>query len=157
MTDYSAGGGLTEAVTACQTALAILQRLGQSDQADGPLADAESSANYSGLDSDRDHSDAWKLQRYAQTYSTVVSTLARRLTSVANAAGTQDSEPPRHVRRLHFLGTAQDASRPPWSGKSCADVAFERCPGEHDWWVRVAVDPDFPLVLRACLGTWWWR
>ena len=67
------------------------------------------------------------------------------------------SEPPRHVRRLHLLGTAQDASPPPWSGKSCADVAFEQCPGEHDWWVRVAVDPDFPLVLRACLGTWWWR
>jgi serine/threonine protein kinase len=58
---------------------------------------------------------------------------------------------------LSLLGTAQGASRPPWSGKSCADVAFERCPGEHDWWVRVAVDPDFPLVPRACLGTWWWR
>ena len=39
------------------------------------------------------------------------------------------SEPPRDVRRLHFLGTAQGASRPPWSGKSCADLAFERCPG----------------------------
>ena len=65
--------------------------------------------------------------------------------------------PPRHVRRLHLLGTAQDASPPPWSGKSCADVAVERCPGEHDWWVRVAVDPDFLLVPRACLGTWWWR
>jgi Domain of unknown function (DUF5078) len=32
-----------------------------------------------------------------------------------------------------------------------------RCPGAHDWWVRVAVDPDFPLVLRVRLGTWWWR
>jgi hypothetical protein len=55
-------------------------------------------------------------------------------------------EPPRDVRRLHFLGTAQDASRPPWNGKSCADLTFERGLGEHDWRVRVAVDPDFPLV-----------
>jgi hypothetical protein len=66
-------------------------------------------------------------------------------------------EPPRDIRRLHFLGTAQDASRPPWSGKSCADLAFEQCPGEQDRWVRIAVDPDIPLVLRVRLGTWWWR
>jgi len=45
-----------------------------------------------------------------------------------------------------LLGTAQDASRPPWNGKSCADLTFERGLGEHDWRVRVAVDPDFPLV-----------
>jgi Transposase IS116/IS110/IS902 family len=67
------------------------------------------------------------------------------------------NEPSRDVRRLHFLGTVQGASRSPWIGKSGADLAFERCRGEHDWWVRVAVDPDFPLVLRARLGTWWWR
>jgi len=89
--DYNTGDSLTKAVTACQTALATLQRLGQSDQADGPLTDAESSTNYAALDSDVDHSDAWKLQRYAQTYSNVVSTLARRLTSVANTAGKQDA------------------------------------------------------------------
>ena len=69
----------------------------------------------------------------------------------------RNTEPSRDVRRLHFLGTVQGASRSPWIGKSGADLAFERCRGEHDWWVRVAVDPDFPLVLRACLGTWWWR
>ena len=75
--DYNAGDGLTEAVTACQTALATLQRLGQSDQADGPLTDAESSTHYAALDADRDHNDRWKMQRYAQTYTNVVSTLAR--------------------------------------------------------------------------------
>ena len=89
--DYNAGDGLTEAVTACQTALATLQRLGQSDQADGPLTDAESSTNYAALDADRDHNDRWKMQRYAQTYTNVVSTLARRLTAAANAADKQDA------------------------------------------------------------------
>ena len=43
--------------------------------------------------------------------------------------------------RVHFLETAQDASRPPSSGKSCADRAFELCPRERDRWVRIAVDP----------------
>jgi hypothetical protein len=89
--DYNAGDGLTEAVTACQTALATLQRLGQSDQADGPLTDAESSTNYAALDADRDHNDRWKMQRYAQTYTNVLSTLARRLTAAANAADKQDA------------------------------------------------------------------
>ena len=90
--DYNAGLDLTAAVNDCKTALATLQRLGCSDKADGPLTDAESSSNYATLDADRDHSDAWKLQRYAQTYSNVITTLARRLTSVANAAGKQDAD-----------------------------------------------------------------
>ena len=90
--DYNAGLDLTAAVNDCRTALATLQRLGRSDQADGPLTDAESSSNYAALDADRDHSDAWKLQRYAQTYFNVITTLARRLTSVANAAGKQDAD-----------------------------------------------------------------
>ena len=46
---------------------------------------------------------------------------------------TPTSEPSPVSCALPLLGTAQDASRPEWSGKSCADVAFERCPGEHDW------------------------
>jgi hypothetical protein len=90
MTDYNAGDSLTESVTACQTALATLQRLGQSDLADGPLTDAESSSLGSSLDLDRDHSDEWKLQRYAQTYTNLMATLARRLTAAANTAGKQD-------------------------------------------------------------------
>ena len=81
----------------------------------------------------------------------------RATTASVTTWGAMSNEPSPVSCALPLLGTAQDASRPQWSGKSCADVAFERCPGEHDWWVRVAVDPDFPLVLRACLGTWWWR
>jgi hypothetical protein len=92
MTDYNAGDSLTEAVTACQTALATLQRLGRSDLADGPLTDAESANNYGTLDNDTEHNDAWKLQRYAQTYTNVVTSLARKLTSAANSAGKQDTD-----------------------------------------------------------------
>jgi hypothetical protein len=62
------------------------------------------------------------------------------------------TERPRDVWRLHFLGTAQDASRPPWSGKSCADLAYDLWPGEHDWWVRVAADPGFTFGALSSFG-----
>jgi hypothetical protein len=91
MTDYNAGDSLTEAVTACSSALATLQRLGCSDQADGPLTDAEATS-YDAIAADTTRSDAWKLQQYAKTYVGVMSTLARRLTSAANAAGKQDAD-----------------------------------------------------------------
>jgi hypothetical protein len=87
--DYNAGASLTESVAACQTALTSLQRLGRSADADELLTEAESSAPYSTLDADRDHTDAWKLQRYAQTYTNVMSTLARRLTAAATVASTK--------------------------------------------------------------------
>ena len=50
------------------------------------------------------------------------------------------------------LGTAQDASRPPWSGKSCVDLAYDLWPGEHDWWVRVAADPGFTFGALSSFG-----
>lgn len=108
MTDYNAGDDLTAAVTACKTALTTLQRLGCSDQADGPLTDAESSSNYSTLDADRDHSDQWKMQRYAQTYSNVVATLARKLTAAATTAGKQDADDASNV--FGIAGLAGDVA-----------------------------------------------
>ena len=89
MLDYNTGASLTQSVTACQTALATLQRLGRSADADELLAEAESSATYSALAADRDHTDQWKLQQYALAYTTVMSTLARRLTATADLASTK--------------------------------------------------------------------
>jgi hypothetical protein len=108
MTDYNAGDNLTAAVTACRTALATLQRLGFSDQADGPLTAAEGSSDYSALVADRDHSDSWKLQRYAQTYTNVISTLARKLTAAASTAGRQDADDAAHV--FGIAGLAGDVA-----------------------------------------------
>ncbi len=62
--DYTAGA-LTESVTACQTALATLARLGRSADADELLTEAESSATYSVIDADTTRNDQWKLQQYA--------------------------------------------------------------------------------------------
>ena len=42
--DYNAGASLTESVTACQTALATLQRLGRSADADELLTEAASTS-----------------------------------------------------------------------------------------------------------------
>lgn len=86
--DYNAGLSLTESVTACKTALATLKRLGQSDQADGPLTQAASSTSYSAIDADTTHNDQWKLQKYAGAYINVMSTLAGQLTTTANTAST---------------------------------------------------------------------
>ena len=87
--DYNAGASLTESVTACQTALATLARLGRSADADELLTEAESSAAYAAIDADTTHNDQWKLQRYAQAYSSTMSTLARQLTATADVASTK--------------------------------------------------------------------
>ena len=90
-TDPNDGTPLTQAAADIQAALTTLQRLGRSDQADTLLTDAEQSNSYDYLDNDTEHNDAWKLQRYAATYTGVMSTLARKLTAAANLAGTQDA------------------------------------------------------------------
>lgn len=87
--DYNAGDSLTQSVAACQAALNTLARLGRSADADDLLTEAESSAPYSTLDADRDHTDQWKLQKYATAYTNVMSTLARRLTAAADLASTK--------------------------------------------------------------------
>jgi hypothetical protein len=92
MTDYNAGAGLTEATLACQQALARLQRLGATDQADGPLTDAENAAGaYTNIDGDTSRSDQWKLSAYARRYTDTMTTLARKLTAAATTAGRQDT------------------------------------------------------------------
>ena len=50
--DYNAGASLTESVTVCQTALATLQRLGRSADADELLTEAESSTPYAAIAAD---------------------------------------------------------------------------------------------------------
>ena len=87
--DYNAGASLTESVTACQTALATLQRLGRSADADELLTEAETSAAYTAIDADTTRTHEWKLQKYALAYTNVMSTLARRLTAAADGASTK--------------------------------------------------------------------
>jgi hypothetical protein len=89
--DYSAGASLAEAITTCQTALASLQRLGRSADADTLLTDAEATS-YDAILNDGTRSDAWKLQTCAQRYTSVMATLARQLTAAATTAGNQDAD-----------------------------------------------------------------
>ena len=125
MLDYNAGASLTESVTACQTALATLQRLGRSADADDLLSQAESTS-YSALDADRDHSDQWKLQRYALAYTNVMSTLARRLTATADVASTKYKDDAERV-----FGTKGLSGDPGFLIVSLRD-AQDRIEGEHD-------------------------
>ena len=89
--DYSAGASLAEAITTCQTALASLQRLGRSADADTLLTDAEATS-YDAILNDGTRSDAWKLQTCAQRYTSVMATSARQLTAAATTAGNQDAD-----------------------------------------------------------------
>jgi hypothetical protein len=89
--DYGAGTTLTESLQACQTALAALQRLGCSDQAETALTEAESTS-YDAIIGDGSRSDAWKLQTCAQKYTAVMATLATKLTATANTAGREDTD-----------------------------------------------------------------
>jgi hypothetical protein len=126
MVDYNAGLSLTESVTACQAALATLQRLGRTADADGLLTQAETSTSYTTLDADRDHTDAWKLQRYAVAYSNVMSTLARQLTAAADAASTKYKDDAERV-----FGTKGLAGDPGFLIVSLRD-AQDRVEGEYD-------------------------
>jgi hypothetical protein len=86
--DYNAGQGLTDATTACVSALRTLQQLGRSDDANPALTIAEA-VSYDSILSDGSRSDAWKLQASARQYIRVVTTLADDLTGVAGAASNQ--------------------------------------------------------------------
>jgi hypothetical protein len=92
MTDPNDGSTLTEASAAVQSALATLQRLGQSDKVEAIVNDVAAQASYADLDADTDHNDDWRRRAYAQRYTSVLSTLARKLTAAAGAAGTQDQD-----------------------------------------------------------------
>jgi hypothetical protein len=87
--DYNAGAGLTESVTACQTALATLKQLGRSADADELLTEAASSSSYDAIAADTTRNDEWKLQKCALAYTNVMSTLARQLTAAAELASTK--------------------------------------------------------------------
>jgi hypothetical protein len=124
--DYNTGLSLTESVTACQTALATLQRLGRSADADEVITRAESSTPYSAIDADRDHTDAWKLQRNASAYTNVMSTLARKLTATANIANTKYKDDAERV-----FGTKGLPGDPGFLIVSLRD-AQDRIEGEYD-------------------------
>jgi hypothetical protein len=86
--DYSAGQGLTEATTACTTALKTLQQLGASDAADDALTTAES-VSYDSILNDGSRSQEWKIQASARQYINVVTELSNDLTAVATTASRQ--------------------------------------------------------------------
>jgi len=90
--DPNDGAALTDSVTAINTALTTLQRLGRSDQADTLIADVDPSSAYAVIAADLDHSEDWKLTAYARRYATVMADLARRLTSAAATGSTQDQD-----------------------------------------------------------------
>ena len=92
--DYAAGVPLTEASAACTTALQKLQRLGQSALAEPLLDEAanEIAAVSSPIQADTSRSDSYKQQAQARLYTSVITTLARKLTAAANTAGSQDSD-----------------------------------------------------------------
>jgi hypothetical protein len=118
MTDYNAGDSLTEAVTACETALAILQRLGCSDQADPPLTDAEATT-YDAIINDTSRSQGWIVQTCAQKYISVISTLARKLTAAAASTGRQDAADAAAV--FGIAGLAGDVASLAISRRDAAD------------------------------------
>jgi hypothetical protein len=88
--DYGAGIPLDDAIAAARGALATLQRLGHTADAEPPLTQAEST-NYDAIVNDSTRSAAWKLQTCASKYITAMSTLARQLTAAAKIASGQDS------------------------------------------------------------------
>jgi hypothetical protein len=124
--DYTAGASLTESVTACRDALVTLARMGRSADADELLTEAEQSASYDAIAADTSRTDAWKLQRYAAAYSSVMSTLARKLTSAADSASSKykiDAETVFGIRGL--------PGDPGFLIVSLRD-AQDRIEGEHD-------------------------
>jgi hypothetical protein len=92
MTDFNEGAALSDAVTAVNTALATMRNLGLSDQADAIVAAAAQSAPYTALDADTDHNDDWKRTQYARAYTTVMTGLARKLTTAATTAGASGND-----------------------------------------------------------------
>jgi hypothetical protein len=91
-TDPNDGASLTEAVTAINAALASLQRLGSSDKANALLDQAENISVYTLLDADTEHNQDWLRSAYARKYSSVMTSLASKLTAAASAAATQDQD-----------------------------------------------------------------
>jgi len=90
--DPDDGTTLTEAVTAINAALSTLQRLGLSDQANALLEQAENTGAYTVLDADTEHNQDWLRSQYARRYSSVMTSLASKLTAAANLASIQDQD-----------------------------------------------------------------
>jgi hypothetical protein len=146
--DPNDGTTLTDAVTACQTALATLQRLGASDLADGPLADAEQSSTYAALDADTDHSQPWLTSAYARRYSSVMAALASRLTAAANTAGKQDATDASNV--FGVAGLPGDAASLAISRRDAADrVADVTDPTQRQALLASAVRNGDNTLARA--------
>ena len=133
-TDYNAGLPLTESVTAAQTALTVLQRLGRSELADPILTDAEATA-YTTIINDTTRSQGWITTTCAAKYIAVMSTIARKLSAAAKSAGTQDADDTARV--FGIRGLAGDVASLSISLRDAAD--------------RVAGIND-SLTLRRMLG-----
>ena len=125
MPDYNAGAALTESVKACQDALATLQRLGRSADADELLTEA-ASTSYDAIAADTTRNDEWKLQQYARRYSGTMATLAIKLAAAANIASTKYQDDAARV-----FGTKGLAGDPATLTVSMRD-ARERIDAEND-------------------------
>jgi hypothetical protein len=126
MTDPNEGNALTEATRQATTALTDLARLGLSDQANAILEQVANTITYNAIDADTDHNVEWKRRAYAQQYTSLMNTLARRLSSAAKAAGGQDANDAANV--LGIAGLKGDVAS---LGISRRDAA-ERVANEDD-------------------------
>jgi hypothetical protein len=123
--DYMAGQDLTDATTACTTALHTLQMLGVSGAADDALATAEG-VSYDSILADASRSQSWKVTAAARQYVNVITELGNDLTSVANIASRQY-----RADAAAVFGTAGLAGDPATLTISRRD-AGERVATEHD-------------------------
>jgi hypothetical protein len=90
--DPNDGVALTQAKQQAMTATTDLARLGLSAQAAAILEQVANSVTYDAIKADTDHTDEWKRVAYAKQYTSLMNTLARRLSSAATAAGGQDAD-----------------------------------------------------------------
>ena len=125
MPDYNAGAALTESVKACEDALATLQRLGRSADADELLTEA-ASTSHDAIAADTTRNDEWKLQQYARRYSGTMATLAIKLAAAADIASTKYQDDAARV-----FGTKGLAGDPATLTVSMRD-ARERIDAEND-------------------------
>jgi hypothetical protein len=113
------GVGLTQAQQQATAALVDLARLGRSDQANAILEEVTSSISYDAITNDTSRTDEWKRGALARQYTSLMNTLARRLTAAARSVGRQDSDDAAHV--LGVAGLSGDAASLSISRRDASD------------------------------------
>lgn len=150
MYDLSTGTTVTEASETAKTALTTLSRLGRIDEARPILADA-ASKTYDHITNDISRTPEWKTGAAAKAYTGVMSNLAKRLTTAANIASTQNSDDSSRV--FGVKGLTGDPAALANSRRDAVDRAAKITdPRERQAHLKDALDHD-PVMARALLSS----